>query len=135
MTAINAANDPPKDKDYLPVSVIDADTLEFNSINAAGYPALVAGSGVLMAKTPVDLTGAAVTMQVRDDTGALLFTTTHAQVSYDPISSSINIRIEGAVVETWAFDSATYAIEAVFQDGTVSEFVSGTLTVLGEVVK
>jgi hypothetical protein len=135
MTAINASNDPPKDKDYLPVSVIDANTLEFNSINATGYPALTAGSGVLMAKTPVDLTGAMITMQVRDDSGNLLFATTPKQEVYDPVTSSVSIRIEGADVKAWTFDSATYAIEAVFPDGTVSEFITGTITVLNEVVK
>jgi hypothetical protein len=135
MTAINAVNDPPKDKEYTPVVVVDVDTLEFNNINAAGYPALVAGSGVLVAKTPVDLAGAVLTMQVRDATDTLLFATTPGQVVYDPITSSINIRIEGVGVRAWTFDSATYAIEAVFPDGTVSEFVTGTLTVQGEVVK
>lgn len=56
MTEINAEANNVRDSDFHPVTVIDADTIEINDINASGFKAYVSG-GVIQFNTPVDLAG------------------------------------------------------------------------------
>lgn len=51
---IAAANNPPKDAELHAVTVIDADTIEFNEINGAAFRAYVSG-GQLAYREPLDL--------------------------------------------------------------------------------
>lgn len=65
MTQINAANTPPKDSDYVVATVVDADTLELNTINAAGFKPYTSG-GYVQYRTPKDLTGFTARMSIKD---------------------------------------------------------------------
>lgn len=70
MPQINAANNPPRDTDYHPATVIDANTVELNDIdpvdaNGREWPAYDTG-GFLCWNTPVDLTGYTAAMSILD---------------------------------------------------------------------
>lgn len=54
MTEINAVANSVTDRDRRPVTVIDADTVEINSIDATGFHAYTSG-GILQYRTPGDL--------------------------------------------------------------------------------
>lgn len=70
MTDINAAD--LKDKSFVKATVIDVDTIELNTINSLGFKPHTTGSGVVVFRTPVDLTGYSARMQVRDKIGGTL---------------------------------------------------------------
>jgi hypothetical protein len=65
MTEINAANpNSIKASEYRQATVIDANTIDLNGVDAAGFHAYVSG-GYLRYNTPVDLTGFDARMSVR----------------------------------------------------------------------
>lgn len=65
MTEINAEANDVKAGDYHPVTVIDADTIEFNDVNAAGFKQYAAG-GYLQYHTPMDLADYSARLQIRN---------------------------------------------------------------------
>lgn len=64
MTQINALNTPPKDSDYMDVTVVDANTVTLNVVNAAGFKPYTSG-GYLQYNKPVDLTGYTARMVIK----------------------------------------------------------------------
>ena len=56
MTEINAEANNVRDSDFHPATVIDADTIEINDINASGFKPYASG-GIIQFNTPVDLAG------------------------------------------------------------------------------
>ena len=77
MTEINAEANALREKDYNAVTVIDANTLEINSINAAGFKPYVSG-GILQFNTPVDLSGYVARMKIKDKVGGTVLASTEA---------------------------------------------------------
>jgi hypothetical protein len=103
MREINAPN-PAKirDEDYHQVTVIDANTIEFNDVNAAGFRAYTAG-GYLQYNTPKDLTGFSARMSVRSKRGVenlLVCTAAGTSGAVKPTGSGV----DGAV--TWEVATA-----------------------------
>lgn len=70
MTQINTKNSPPKDSDYVIAKKLSTDTLELNTVNAAGYSAWASG-GYVQYNTPQDLTGYVARMSIKDKINAL----------------------------------------------------------------
>lgn len=82
MRQINAANTPPRSSDYHTVTVIDSDTISFNDVvpvddSGREWPAYASG-GFIEYNTPMDLTGYAARLQIRNKKGGatLLFSMT-----------------------------------------------------------
>lgn len=68
MLEINGMANALKAIDWHPATVIDADTLEFNDVNGAGFRAYT-GGGILQFNTLMDLTGWDARMQIRNKKG------------------------------------------------------------------
>lgn len=90
---INAA-DPNKvrESEYYAATVVDADTIELNEVNAAGFKPHVANTGVIQYNTPVDLTG--ITIKVRLWTkqgGTLLASNQVADTPLDVVDTTIDL--------------------------------------------
>ncbi|QRY79629.1 hypothetical protein JVX91_00510 [Pseudomonas sp. PDNC002] len=112
------------------VEVIDADTLEINGLNAAGFkPA--AGSGQLVYQPPVDLTGAtaALTIREREDGGAVLLVLSTGAGITNTAPGTLVVEIAPESTDDITWTSAWYHLEITFADGTVSRFFRGPVTV------
>lgn len=135
MTQINAENDPPKAKDYLAATVKDANTIELNEINAAGFRAYISG-GYVQYNTPVPLSGYTARMSVKDKVGGTeLFRldTLNGRINIDANAHTITLSISATDTEAMSFKKGVYDLELVSADGVVTVLLAGTVVVGAEV--
>lgn len=100
MRQINAENTPPRGSDYREVTVIDADTVEFNGVDATGFSAYTSG-GFLQYKKPVDFAGYTARMDIKDKVGGTILASSDADtaplniitLTLDEANSKIKITI------------------------------------------
>lgn len=126
------------DELYRKATVVSADVIEFNEVNAAGYSAYISG-GILEYNQPVDLTGATARMQMRGkltDTEVLLeLTTENGGIVIDNTDKTITIVISATATAALTFTSAVYSMEIITQSGDVIPFITGTVSVVQEVTR
>lgn len=138
MVQINAEGDPPKVKDYHVVTVIDADTVEFNDVNAADFKAHVPNTGYLRYNTLVDLSGYTARMAIKTKVGGAEL----AFLSSDPLVGGITLDNDARtiVITMDAADTAlldwargVYELELVSSTGVVRALLSGNIKVNKEI--
>jgi len=140
MTSLNATSNPPRDSDLRPVVRVDADTVEFNAVNAAGLKAY-AGGGQLAFRVPVDLSAYThARMEVKTEVGGdrlALFATaggvseaTDGALEIDVANDALRLQLTPAQAALLVFDSGVFDIELIRANGDVrplctadSEFV------------
>lgn len=135
MRQINAVNDPPEDADYHPVTVVDANTIELNDVNAASY-STYSGGGYLRFNTPVDLAGYTARMKVKDRVGGtelLLLDTSNSRIAIDSAAKTITLTLAANDTDDLAFTSAVYDLEMVSATGVVTRIAQGKFIVSKEV--
>ncbi len=145
MKQINAADNPPKAGDYHPVTVIDADTVEFNDLapfddNGNEWPAYTEG-GFLQYNTPVDLTGYTARMKIKDKVGGTVLASTEAgdsplnvlAIAIDTVNKTITLSIPATATDDFAWTKGVYELEMVSASGAVTTILSGKVTVSKEV--
>jgi hypothetical protein len=139
MTDINAQNSPPKDSDYHPVTVVDANTVQMNDVNAAGYKVYSSG-GYLQFDTPVDLSGYTPRMKIKDKIGGVVLASTEAgdsplniiTVALDNNAKTITITISAASTEDITWKKGVYDFE-MEKAGIVTALLAGSVSVTKEV--
>lgn len=138
MKQINATNSPLKDKDYHKATVVDANTITLNDVNALEYSTYTSG-GVLVFNTPIDLTGYTARMQIKaklaDATSILELTSENFGITISPSSSTIALFMSASTTAAFTFKSAVYSLEMVSSGGIVTEIMSGTMTLDKEVTR
>lgn len=134
MTEINAEANNLRDKDYNPITVIDANTVEINAINAAGFRAYTSG-GVLQGNTPVDLTGFTARMTIKDKVGgtALHTMVSPTDIALDTTKYTITLTISAAATGAFAWKTGVYDLELVSATGVVTALLTGKVSVSKEV--
>lgn len=140
MTEINAEANALREKDFNPVTVIDANTLEINSINAAGFKPYVSG-GILQYNTPVDLTGYVARMKIKDKVGGTVLASTEAgdapldilSIALDTAKSTITLTISATATAALLWSKGVYELEMVSSTGVVTAILTGKVTVAKEV--
>ncbi|MDR0362494.1 MAG: hypothetical protein LBJ46_07425 [Planctomycetota bacterium] len=135
MREMNAAHDPPWVMDHHVATVIDADTIEFNSVNSSRFHPYVSG-GYLRYLTPVELTGYTARMAIKTGfSGEELFrlTTENGGIVIDSAGCTINLRITAEDTETFLWRAGVYDVEMVSPVGEVSLLIAGRITVTPEV--
>jgi len=135
MTQINAATSPPKDKDYHPATVFDANTIELNAVNAAEFKAYTSG-GYLQMNTPVDLIGFTARMSIKDRIGGteiFRLDTTNGRITIDTATHLITLIISAADAAALQWKKGVYDLELVSGAGVVTALLAGTVTVSKEV--
>lgn len=140
MTEINAEANALREKDFNPVTIVDATTLEINSINAAGFKPYVSG-GILQFNTPVSLTGYTGRLQIKDKVGGTVLASTEAgdtplnflSVALDTANSTISITISATATAGLTWTKGVYELEMVSPTGVVTAILSGKVTVAKEV--
>lgn len=128
MRQINAANNPPKANEFRRVTVVDANTVEFNSVNACEYGTYASG-GKLQFYTPADLTGCVARMTIRDVEGgaALIELTSSAAAGIDSVTG-----LAAALAASVASSSGTATAQADAENGAAgSTIVEATATAAG----
>lgn len=144
-TQINAKNSPPRDADYVPGTVIDADTIELNGVapydaNGNEWPAYVSG-GFWQFNTPVDLAGYTARMKIKDKVGGTVLASTEAgdsplnvlAIAIDNTAKTITLTISATATEGFAWTKGVYDLEMVSAGGVVTTIMAGKVTVAKEV--
>jgi len=135
MTEINAANTPPRSTDYTPVTVLDADTVELNEVNAAGFHAYTSG-GYLQYNTPVDLTGYTARMAIKDKIGGTVLhsmTTENDGIALDNTKKTITLTVAATETDDFVWTRGVYDLEMVSPTGVVTALISGRVSISKEV--
>lgn len=145
MTQLNAKNNPPRADDYHQVTVIDADTVEFNDITPvddAGreWPAWTEG-GFLLYNTPVDLTGFTARMKIKDKIGGTVLVSNDVldapknvlAIAIDVAAQTITLSIPATATDDFAWTKGVYDLEMVSATGVVTGILSGKVSVIKEV--
>ena len=136
MEEINAVNAPPRESEYRQVTVVDPNTIEFNSVNSADYSAYVDG-GYLQYYTPVDLTGYNAEMDIKDRVGGTtlftLSTGVDSRIIIDPSAKTITLSVSAADTEDITFTKGVYDLEMYSPSGSVTTIFSGKISVVKEV--
>lgn len=135
MSQVNAVGDTPRASDFHVVSVVDADTIELNDVNAAGFGAYVSG-GYLRFYTPVDLTGFTARMSVKDKIGGtelLRLDTSNGRITIDNTAKTISLFIDADDSELITWAKGVYDLEMVSALGIITTILSGSVVVIKEV--
>lgn len=138
MTQINASQRPPLPSEYKAATVVDADTLEINEVNAAEYYEYKSG-GYVQFWTPVDLSvysGARMTIRDRKGGTALVtFTSAAGELELNNVAHGIRLKLSAAATAALAFAKGEYDLE-VYTGGAVevvTRFLQGSVTVSAEI--
>lgn len=137
---INAANNPPLDDDYTPVTVLDANTIELNRISAVDWKPYTSG-GFLQWNTPHDLASYTVRMKIKNRVGGSVLASTEAvdaplnviTMTADNAAKSITRTIDADDTAAFTFKTGVYDVEAVSPSGEVTLLFYGSVTVSQEV--
>jgi hypothetical protein len=135
MKQANAAHTPPWDADYHQITYIDADTVQFNDVNAAEYDAYVSG-GYLQYNTPQDLTGYTARMTIKNRAGGTAldtFTSAEGDIVLDNSAKTITLTISATDTAAYTFRNGVYDLELVSAGGVVTQLLYGSAAVTQEV--
>lgn len=134
MTEINAEANALRDRDYHPITVIDANTVEINEINAAGFKAYTSG-GVLQCNTPVSLVGYSARMAIKGKVGgtALKSLVSPTDIALNTTTNTITITISATDTAAFTWKTGVYDLELVSGSGVVTALLTGKVTVSKEV--
>lgn len=123
MKEINAEN-PPRDRDYHKVTVIDANTVTINDINSADYSTYTSG-GYLQFFTPVDMAGCTARRSIKDKVGGtvlLSLTTANGGLAIDNVAHTITETISATVTAGFTWKKGVTDLELeVTATGVVTE--------------
>lgn len=130
MRSINAKNSPPKDSDFYPVTVIDANTVDFNDINSSDMSAYTSG-GYLQFKTPVSLSGVTVNAAISATPGATPLATSSGiiGVTINNTAKTITLRIEASNTTSLSWKYGVLEVEATDSAGTVFQLLKAKIEV------
>lgn len=135
MVEINTEANNVKDGDYRAATVIDADTVDFNDINAAGFKKYVSG-GVLQYNTPIDLSGCTARMSVKDKVGGTeLFRLDdqNGRIVLNNTSKTVTLKVSASDTALMTFKKGVYELELETPTGEVFLVMTGAVTVTKEI--
>ena len=116
-------------------TVIDADTIEINTINASGFKPYK-GDGYLSFNTPVDMTAMTARMSIKDKVGGtelLRLSTLDGTIVLDEATCTITITLPALVTTALTWKGGVYDLELEAIDGTVMCLLAGKVKVTDEV--
>lgn len=135
MEEINAKNAVPRDTDYHKATVVSADSISLNDVNAADFTAYTSG-GYVRYNTPIDLTGYTARMTIKDRIGGtVLATLTSAagDIIINNTTKTVQIQLSAVATAAYTWLSGVYDIEMVSASGQVSPLAAGNVTLTQEV--
>lgn len=134
MVELNAADNPPADNEFRPLTVIDANTVEFNEVSSASFKPYRSG-GFLVYYTPKDLTGYTARMTIRDRIGGTALaelTSADSEILISTSNFTITIALSAVVTAAFAWTKGVYDLEMVSPTGVVTRIMAGNITLSKE---
>lgn len=134
-SVLNASAIPPEEEDFHRVSVVDANTIDFNEVSTADAPAYVSG-GYLVYYTPHDMASYTARMQIKDRVGGTelqLFSTTDSTITIDDSNKTITMSVDATDTADYTWEKGVYDLELVSPGGVVTALFHGKVTVVPEV--
>ena len=142
MPEINAEANKVRSADYQTVTIVDANTIEFNELDASGFKPYVSG-GFLQYHTPVDLTGYTGRMKVKDKVGGTVLLSSSApdaplnviDVAVNNTTKTITLTVHASATTDIRWSRGVYDLEMVSSDlePVVTRLISGKVSVVDEV--
>ena len=135
MTELNAEANNVQDADYHEITVVDADNITINKINATGFKPYISG-GVLQYNSPGPLTGADVRMTIRDKVGGvelMTLTAANSRVNVNTVAKRIELTITADDTAAILWKSGVYDIEVEDATGRVDLLQYGKVVVEKEI--
>jgi hypothetical protein len=135
MIQLNAKKTPPVEADYYRGTVVDANTIEVNDVNAMDYTTYTSG-GVIQYNTPVDLNGYTARMKIKDKVGGtelLSLTTENGGIVIANASKTIDLILSATDSAAITWSKGVYDLEMVNTSGKVTRILSGSIKVIDEV--
>jgi len=137
MTDINPPMGVVRDASRHQATVVDADTIELNAVNAASFKPYISG-GYVQYNTPVNLAGMTGRMEIKDKVGGtvlLSLTTENGGIAIDNTKKTITLKISAAATALLAWRTGVYDLEMVSSDTdpVVTALMSGKVSVTQEV--
>lgn len=132
MTQINSSDT------YRKATVLNANSIELNEVNAVGYTAYTSG-GVLEYNLPIDLTGYSARMQIRgklEDATHLLELTTglDGRIVINNTDKTITLTIDATTTAGITWTTGVYSLELIVGN-VVTTLLTGCVTVKKEVTR
>jgi len=137
MDEVNASGNPPKAKDYHKAKAVDANTIEFNTIDASAFGEYVSG-GSIVYQTPVNLSGFTAKMDIRavaDPSTTALFTlsTANSRIVIDDTAKTITLTISATDTASLSLKNALYDLELISPGDVRTKLMKGTVNTVNEV--
>lgn len=137
MDEINAHHTPPRDHEFRPVTVTDANTVTINTLNSSEFDTYVSG-GYLQFYTPVDMTSYTARMTIKNKVGGtvLMSLTSGApdnRIAIDNALHTITITISASDTAAATWKTGVYDLEMVAPSGVVTTIFTGNIIVTQEV--
>ena len=119
LTDLNAENNPPKDSELRIATVVDANSVEFNSINASGMKTHTANTGQLAYYKPLDLSSyTSARMDIKQKVGgAILVTLNTTDTTLEIDSVSCAIWMFPSIEQTLLLPAGEYVFDVEMIDG------------------
>lgn len=137
LTELNAASNPPAERDFRRASVVDETTIEFNPVSGGQFGRHRANTGFLQWYSPHDLLAYTARMSVRAKVGGpVLLTSLDAGpigIALDDAAKTITLEISAAATEALDWKAGVYDLELESPDGEVFAILTGRITVASEV--
>ena len=138
MTQINAANNPPKNSQYVKAKLLTADTVSLNAVDASSFSSYTSG-GILRYNQPVDLAGYTARMHIRASQAAsvtlLELTTENSRIALDNTLKTITLSLLASVTAAITWTTGVYDLELVSAGGVVSRLLEGAVNIHQEVTR
>lgn len=119
-TELNSASHPPKDRDLLRVTVVDENTVEFNTVNAAGLRPYKSG-GQFVYYAPFDFTSyVSARMTVKNKVGGETLaelSTDDNTLEIDTVNKALWVRLTDEATASFAFAKGVFDIELTDVEG------------------
>lgn len=135
MTLLNAANNPPKNKDLRRCTVVDDDHIEFNEFNTVDASRWTSG-GFLQFYTPQSLVGYIARLTIKNRVGGdvlLALTSVAGDIVLDDTAKTITINLSATVTAALTWKTGVYDLELESDDGVVTAVLEGTVAVSNEI--
>lgn len=133
MTEINAKNNPLRATDFNKATVVNANTVQLNKVNAADFSEYESG-GYLQYYTPAPLAGYSARMTIKDRVGGtvLLALVSPTHIVIDDAAKTITVTI--SATDTAAFAPGRYVYDFEMVNGAVvTPILNGEIEVTAEV--
>lgn len=122
-------------------TVVDANTLEINSLDGSLWSAYVP-SGHVVFQEPVDLTGWKARMQIRTKAGGTVLLTlssdpadnAEGEIEIDVPGSALVIKLSAAQTAALSWNGGVYDLEGIRPDGAVVSILAPSTVVVGQEV-